>query len=85
MQINTNETQILTITSSTVDCESYLSDEKGTMIPADHSLKMLGFNFTRKPMCPKQIEELIRKANKRAYLLLNYKKNGVKQDKLKLI
>ena len=46
---------------------------------------MLGFYFSSKPNVGLQIEKLIRKANKRSFLLSNYKKNVVSKDKLLMI
>ena len=46
---------------------------------------MLGFHFSPKPTVNLQVEKLIRKANKRIYLLLNYKRYNLPQDRLKTI
>ena len=67
------------------DCSSYLTDDDGSKIEPGTELKMLGFHFSNKPTVRLQVDKLIRKANKRSYLLLKYKENGVPVDKLKLI
>ena len=72
MQINTSKTQILTISSSNVNCNSYLLDKTSERILSGSELKR--FYFHEKPNVQLQIDNLIRKANKRIYLLLNYKK-----------
>ena len=85
MLINKSKTQILTISNSSYDCNSYLLDEKSDRIHSGDELKMLGFFFSNKPTVQIQIDKLIRKASKRIFVLLNYKKNGVGVDKLKVI
>ena len=47
------------------------------------SLKMLGFTFSNTPTIQAQLNYLTRKANKRMFLLLNYKRSGVPKDKLR--
>ena len=49
MKINTSKTQILTISSSPIECRSYLTNETGDKIMDEEELKMLGFYFSPKP------------------------------------
>ena len=85
MQINKNKTQVLTIYSSHTICNSFLLDDDKTKIESGEELKMLGFYFSEKPTVQLQVKRLIQKANKRFFLLLNYKTNGVEKEKLKSI
>ena len=84
MKLNKDKTQILTISSTHNDCDSYLINDDASRIESSTELKMLGFHFTEKPTVALQIDTLIRKANKRAYLLAKYKSHGVPTDKLKV-
>ena len=43
---------------------------------------MLGFYFSDKPTVKLQVEKLMRKASKRIYMLLTYKRKGFPTDKL---
>ena len=72
MQINTNKTQILTIS-----CVSYFTDDAQNRILSENELNMLGFTFATKPSVQAQIDTLIRKASKRKYMLAKYKNYGV--------
>ena len=85
MVINKQKTQVLSISSSQVDNIAYLTDDNNTRITSETELKMLGFYFSEKPTVHLQVEKLLRRANKRIYLLLTYKKNGVPKGKLKTI
>ena len=85
MLINTSKTQILTISSSNYDCNSYLLDKSNDRIDSGPELKMMGFYFSEKTTVQVHIEKLIRKASKRIFVLLSFKKNGVPTDKLKSI
>ena len=46
---------------------------------------MLGFTFDSTPSVQPQLDYLMRKANKRYYLLLHYKRSGLTSEKLKEI
>ena len=47
------------------------------------SLKMLGFTFSPEPNINMQVDNLIKKANKRYFLMLRYKRAGLPTSKLK--
>ena len=49
MLINTKKTQILTISSSHNDCDSYLTDQNGDHIPSTEELKCWGSSFQQNP------------------------------------
>ena len=85
MQINTAKTKILTLSSSAIECQSYLMDTNSERIQQGDELKMLGFYFSDKPVVQLQVDRLVRKANKRAFTLARYKNYGVCTVKLKLI
>ena len=44
---------------------------------------MLGFVFSEKPSIQAQLEYLTRKANKRYFVLLHYKRAGIKRERLR--
>ena len=67
MKINASKTQVLTISSTSVPARAYLDTESG-IVPPNTSLKMLGFEFDERPTVHKQIDALIKKANKRTSL-----------------
>ena len=78
------KTQVLTISSAIIDCESFLTTGD-TTITSNQELKMLGFYFSTKPSIQLQADRLIRKASKHTFLLSKYKNYGVPIDKLKII
>ena len=85
MLMNKNKTQILTIHNSNTDYNSFLTDDDQSRINSNNDLRMLGFTFNVRPTVQSQINALVRKANKRSFLLQNYKSNGVSKDKLKTV
>ena len=76
MSINTDKTQVLTISSSPIPARSKLISN-GNTIPPNKTLKMLGFEFHEKPTVHHQIDALVKKANKRLFMLLNFTKGMV--------
>ena len=44
---------------------------------------MLGFLFSKKPTVHAQIQNIVRKANKRFFVFLKYKRSGISKERLK--
>ena len=83
MKINDEKTQILSVSSGQYETEANLLSRSGGLISSSSDLKMLGFIFSKSPSVQPQIDHLIRKANKRYFLLLHYKRAGILNDRLK--
>ena len=76
-------TSLLTVASAKHDTKARIMDKSGELIESESELKMLGYMFSEQPTVQKQIEYLVRKANKKFYVLIHYKKAGINKDRLK--
>ena len=83
LKINESKTQLLSISSAHYDTEARILTESDVEISSTDRLKVLGFVFGPKPSVSYQIENLIRRTNKRFFVLVKYKKNGIPTEKLK--
>ena len=82
LKINEKKTQILSVSSVWYDTEALIKMGDQT-ITSGEELKMLGFYFSPQPTVKLQIEKLVKKANKRFFLLLKYKRAGVRKERLR--
>ena len=73
----------MSISSAFYETKVCIKDQDNSVISSGNSLKMLGFNFGNTPSVQPQLDYLIRKASKRYFLLLHYKRSGIPTDKLK--
>ena len=85
LKINETKTQLLSVSSARFDTLARIETEDGETIESGNTLKMLGFVFSNKPTVNAQVENLIRKANKRYFALIKYKRAGINKTKLKEI
>ena len=85
LEINSKKTQILSVSSAYYDTKAELStnEAQNEIVSADNELKMLGFIFSKDPTVASQIQNIVRKANKRYFILLKYKKYGINKDRLR--
>ena len=51
--------------------KSVMKDSSGNQIESSNELKMLGYMFSDRPTVQRQIDYLVRKANKKFYVLLH--------------
>ena len=85
LKINENKTQLLSVSSAFYDTKAVLKDHNNDSIVSGLQLKMLGFIFGNTPSIQPQLDYLIRKASKRYFMLLHYKRAGLPSEKLKEI
>ena len=85
LQINEKKTQILSVSSASYDTKAVLCTNSQTneTVESENELKMLGFLFAEKPTVHAQIQNIIKKANKRFFVLLKYKRAGISKERLK--
>ena len=83
LKINDAKTQLLSVSSGNYTTEAFLKMDTGEKITSDNELKMLGFSFSTKPNVGLQVENIIKKANKRFFVLLRYKRAGLPTSRLK--
>ena len=77
LKINEDKTQLLSVPSAFYDTRAVLKDNQDREMSSGNALKMLGFNFSNQPTIQPQIDYLIRRASKRYFLLLHYKRSGI--------
>lgn len=82
-KINEKKTQILSISSAFYDTKACIKDQANNLIETGSNLKMLGFFFSNTPSVNSQLEYLMKKAIKRYFFLLHYKRSGIPIDKLR--
>ena len=82
LKINESKTQLLSVSSASYDTRAAIKTESDELTSGE-TLKMLGFVFSEKPSIQAQLEYLTRKANKRYFVLLHYKRAGVKKERLR--
>ena len=85
LKINDQKTQLLSVSSAFYNTRAIIKDNSGAEITSSESLKMLGYTFSTSLSVQPQLDSLMRKANKRFFLLRHYKRSGVPKDKLKEI
>ena len=83
LKINDQKTQLLSVSSGYYTTKAVIKDASLNEIYSSPTLKMLGYTFSETPTVQAQLDYLMRKANKRLFLLLNFKRSGVPKDKLK--
>ena len=83
LKINEKKTQILSISSAAYDTTAKIKTNQSEWSESGEELKVLGFVFSNKPTVEKQVEKLIRKANKRYFTLIKYKKAGIPKQRLR--
>ena len=83
LKINDQKTQLLSVSSGFYDTQAVIKDTNNVELKSSSSQKMLGYIFSNTPSVQAQLDYLSRKANKRMFLLLNYKKSGVPKERLR--
>ena len=74
---------MLSISSARYDTKACIDLGSDGRVESSETLKVLGFTFSNKPTVEAQINTLIRKANKRFFVLLRHKRAGIPKPKLK--
>ena len=82
--MNDKKTQLLALSASKKKKNVWLRLNDGASVIGTESLKLLGFQFNDKLNCNSQVEYLVRRAMKRAYVLRHYSKFLPGKDLLKL-
>ena len=82
LKINESKTQLLSVSSAKYDTLAEINTSATSLTTSNNNLKMLGFNFSNKPNVEAQVESLIKKANKRYFVILRHKKAGIPTNKL---
>ena len=77
------KTQLLSVSSGNYSTRAVIKDLKNESLESGPSLKMLGYVFSDSPTVQPQLDYLMRKANRRLFLLRNYKRSGVLKERLK--
>ena len=73
----------MSVSSGFYDTKAVIKDSEGQAIESNDTLKMLGYTFSSSPTIQAQLDYLIKKANKRTFLLLHYKRSVVPKERLK--
>ena len=72
LKINEETTQLLSLSAGRVATRSWVKTKNGSTIYSTPTCKILGFQFSNKPNVEAQIQNLIRKANSRTFVLHYY-------------
>ena len=80
--INGKKTQLLSVSSSKFDTQAWISLQDGSPMYSSDSLKLLGFEFGRKPTVHAQIDNLVSRAASRTFVIRRLA--GVKVNKTRL-
>ena len=83
LKINTQKTQILSVSSGFYTTKAVIKDGEGTEIESSDSQKILGYTVSNAPTIQAQLDYLIRKSNKRLFLLIHYKRSRVPTARLR--
>ena len=83
LRINAEKTQILSVSSSFYGTKAHIKDSNDITIESSNNLKILGFCLITLHLSNHRGIFLIRKASKRYFLLLHYKRSGLGKEKLK--
>jgi hypothetical protein len=84
MKVNIKKTAMLTISDSiSFRPEAFIEDENGERISGDcEKIKIVGFNFSRKPTVALHISETVSKVRRRYWILRHLKKHGLSETEL---
>ena len=83
LKINDSKTQVLSVSSAHYDTRAVLKTCTGEILTSGEELKMLGFTFSQEPTICRQLDNPIKKTNKRFFLLLRYKRAGIPSNRLR--
>ena len=83
--INGKKTQLLSVSNAKYDTRAWISLKDGTPMYSDEGLKLLGFQFSNKPTCHAQIDNLINRAASRTFVIRRLAGVNVNKDRLKNI
>ena len=83
MKVNNSKTNIICITDSlSHERKTFIVDESGERIESCDEMKILGFNFSKKPTVHAQVKSIIKKFRQRYWSLRHLKKIGFNQEEL---
>ena len=72
--MNEKKTKLLTISNNRYKTDAWLETPDGELVQSEEELKLLGFIFSDKPNCNKQIKYILKRASARFYVLRYYSK-----------
>ena len=84
LRLNEKKTQLLSISAGRAATRLWTTSNDGGTIYSSHDCKILGFIFSNKPNPELQIQNLIRRANARTFVLRYYSKFMEGNDLTKL-
>ena len=83
MVINTDKAKLLVVSDAlTYDPEAYIEDVDGSELTIRDGLKILGFNFSRKPNVAGHIDALRRRFRQCFWILIQLREFGFSEDEL---